>query len=279
MPSLSTIATPTSFRGRPPRSETPASRKRRAAAAAAMGNNNTPSGQDSWGSSSIGAGSEQSSGQLRPAHDFTGGGMNLFGGMGGMGGGFDDDLDNFVQYVDEEDDDEEETSTGFNGQGEEVTARQVSFESDDGLAAAAPERQKREGWLFPFRLGRKRNRSSSTKSNPSKNNDSNRPSTAQQQQKQQTAHQTFHQPPHQFSQSAPPQYTTRTQKHHQPQQLQQHQQQAPHALRRPRSTLSQQVIPNEPPLLSVPSGSPTEEIHYNKHVSGQRSRSMPDYRT
>ena len=76
--------------------------------------------------------------------------MNLF-------GGFDDDLDNFAQYVNEEDEDFYE---GQGDSGELAAARPVSFESDD-------ESEPRQGGLRRlFQSFDKRRKKRNSKSEP-----------------------------------------------------------------------------------------------------------------
>lgn len=125
--------------GRPPLlNDTPTSRKRRAVAAATAAA--AQQATDSLGSSSI-CFSEQSSTEIRPAVTFEPGANHLF---------HDEELDNFVQYVDE---DSEESSSG--------EVHQVSFDSQD----FSEERGGVKGLLFGKRRKRKQQQrqSSATK--------------------------------------------------------------------------------------------------------------------
>ncbi|CAB9512576.1 Leucine Rich Repeat [Seminavis robusta] len=278
--SVSTIGTPMSFRqGRPPRFDSPASRKRRATSAAA--GMSTPSGHDS-----IGGSSELSSGQLlRPTHSFTGG-MDLFGGQ-------DDDLDNFAKYIVDEDDDDEDDDDEESGQ-EMVASRVISFESDE----ESPGRHKEKGGMMRlFRFDRRRKKKPKQKTSAG----------SQEQSKQQqqynhnpplppttTNHQPFHHPPPQLlvHQSAPPalisphNHLSRSHNRHShhlpPTPYPMPRQHQPYQLPyRPQSSLSWS---RPTPVTTVPrdeheNANPTEIRCDTPAIATQRSRSLPDYRT
>lgn len=157
--------------------------------------------------------------------------MNLF-------GGFDDDLDNFAQYVDEEEGEEDEDEEP---QGEEVSARKASFESDD-------ESEPKPGGLtrlFRSFDKRRKKRNRKAESEPPQ----------QQQQLQQHPQQGYNLQPQSSHNliptetNAPPLYIPESRP-------------VISHMKRPQSTLSKN---RDPPSLIIP--------------SGNRSRSVPDYRT
>ena len=166
------------------------------------------------------------------------GSANLF-------GGFDDDLDNFAQYVKEDDEEDEEEEEQI-----EVTARKVSFESDD------ESEPKRGGLRFKglFRSFNKRRKKRNRKPEPLN-------------QQEQHPHQVYNFQPH-----APYNVVTpETQDHPRffPSPME-----PPSTLKRPQSTLSKS---RDPPSLIIPSGNPHEILC--TAPANQRSQSAPDYRT